>query len=117
MENKKEFPTLRQYIDYLESLTKQFGDGAIIKVKTALGFNEAGAMIIDDDTPAMMASANEDGATEIYIMALELQQTLFAMMNQSEADGEDEPVKENKSSKIITSSDGSTGGKKNKIII
>lgn len=117
MEEQKSFPTLRQYIDYLEGLTEQFGDKAIIKVKTALGFNEEGAMIIDDDAPAMMASANEDGDTEVYIMALELQQTLFAMMNQSEEDGEDEPVEETKASKIITSSDGSTGGSKKKIII
>lgn len=113
---EKVFPTLEQYANYMASLIETFGADARIKIKSPLGFNEEGAMIIDDDAPALMAGEGEDGVTEIYIMSAELQATFNDMGARSEEEGDEEEVKE---SSIInpTTGKGYVKGEKKKIII
>lgn len=87
----KKGPTLDQFIEYMTGLKEQFGGDSIINIKSAMGFSEAGAMIIDDDTPAIMAGddiVDGENKTMIFIMAKELQNTFNEMAVESENDGE-----------------------------
>lgn len=106
-----EGPTLKQFIDYLQSLQDQFGEDAIINIKSAIGFNEEGAMIIDDDSPAIMAAEEMVGDKKqliLFIMAAELQKTFEDMMAKS---AEDE-----KSESSILDSSGENYSKEKKLI-